>query len=214
MEEAIETGLPYVPGVKFDKFHIYDILKQAGVIGDMRVIDYQIRNSKPEDRAVYVQLVLNGLIESGNFDLIDQVIDYLPEDLRVDMYAANKSNLWTNIAMLNRLLDLGIIMDDDDLYTAAVEGSNDILNILISRGRYTQHALNTALSYASSYGNIDTIKLLIDKGANDKVDALDAAILSKQVDVIKYFMSTGMDSDYIIDRLVDLNRQDLISHLI
>jgi len=81
------------------------------------------------------------------------------------VYAAERGN----IELMEKLLDRGAEINDDDLlYSAAFEDQTDVLKYLIEKGVGSKHPefLDYALEGAAEAGHLNSVKLLLKKGAD------------------------------------------------
>lgn len=120
----------------------------------------------------------------------------------------------TNLEIVNLILEK--ITDVEDLYlwfyTACEKGQMNIIRILIDRG-FTNW--NKGLEAGSKNGQVDVVKLMLEKGADEIEDALTISILNGHLEIVKLLIVyPDIDVGDLISTTGLFNNQKILNFLV
>lgn len=134
----------------------------------------------------YRNKFMRGIIEHGQYDLVEHALDHIDVDDRIGNYgatmlmiAAEHDRLVIVRLLLDREADLNL-MDNENrkaIHFAANSCANEVLQLLLERGAdssETDGSFRSPLYYAIKLDNVEAVKMLIDHNvAPERIHRLD-----------------------------------------
>ena len=101
-----------------------------------------------------------------------------------------------NYKIIQLLINMGVRVDEFAIICALICANMDIFRLLISNCDDIKSVGNSIILRAIVYGRLDIIKLLINTGVNIDSNAIDAAALHGEVDIMEFFISICNKENY------------------
>ncbi|XP_068248922.1 kinase D-interacting substrate of 220 kDa-like [Palaemon carinicauda] len=175
------------------------IVAVAAEHNHLDILDLLIASGASVTPGIYGSDVLFRAAENGHVEAVRKLIQVGANVNHGDGFSLLNAAKNGHLEVVKAFIDAGADVNAGEgwiLDNAAEAGQTEVMKILIAAGATKEH-LDFAMSAAAKGGHFETVKLLLDNGADAKrAGLLRRAVISGNLDVVKLLLDAGANITY------------------